>query len=209
MIMLPDNLQYVVLGVNFIVTAVLVVYSLYLYKIERSLRKKFHSINTKAANIIEDANNKAIHILNHSEYISDTMKEHAEHTFEHILNDLKHENKKFYQSLEQTYFDKSEKLMKEIQESESADMKDFSESMVKTSSEAKIAMEKKLEADYEEAKADINKFKEMKKKEFEAGLKVKIAEISGQVLPQYFKIEDQEKFAKEVIEKAASEGFFN
>lgn len=209
MIMLPDNLQYVVLGINFVVTAVLIVYSLYLYRIERSLRQKFHSINTKAANIIEDANHKALHMLNRSEYISDKMKNHAEKTFDHILEDLKNENRSFYKSLEKTYFDKSTQMMREIQESESNDMKEFSESMAKTSSEAKISMEKKLESDYEEAKADINKFKDMKKKEFEAGLKVKIAEITGKVLPQYFKVEDQEKFAKEVIEKAASEGFFN
>ncbi len=204
-----DSFQYLVIAANFIITAFLIGYSIYLYRIERDLRHKFRNVNAKAAKIVEEANNKAIHIINHSKYVSDEMRNNADQSFQKVLEDLESENKGFYKSLEQAYFDKSEVFVKGIQAETEKGINDFSQKIAQTTTETQVAIEKKLEADYEEAKKDINKFKEIKKKEFEEKLKEKIASISASVMPDYLKIDDQEKFAKEVIEKAASEGFFN
>jgi cell division septum initiation protein DivIVA len=209
MVNLSIQTEQLLLIINFVVTAVLIGYSFYLYGIERNLRKKFRSINTRAANIIEDANNKAIHIINHSKYISDAMKEHAERSFEHVLSDLKQENKKFYSSLERAYFDSSERFINGIQKESQNEVGEFSKKIAETTNQTKTKLEERLESEYQEAKKDINKFKEMKKREFENSLKERIASISVSVLPKYFNVDDQEKFAKEVIEKASSEGFFN
>jgi cell division septum initiation protein DivIVA len=204
-----EQLQYVLIIVNFLVTAFLIGYSIYLYRIERNLRQKFRSVNTKAAKIIEDANNKAAHIINHSKYVSDEMKDHADQSFDEVLKNLENENKSFYKSLEQTYFDKSETFINEVETETNKDLKEFSDKIAKTTSDTELSLEKKLEGDYEEAKKDIEKFKEMKKKEFEDKLKERIGTISVSIMPSYLKINDQEKFVKEVMEKAATDGFFS
>lgn len=208
MVVLPEQLQYILLGLNFTITIALISYAIYLYRIEAKMRNRFNSINENAEKIISEANQKAIEILNSSKYLSKSLKDQTENSFDDLVKNLKEQNKSFYKSLSEVYFDRSKEFVKQIQEENEKDLEEFSKNLSEASTASRGELEKKVAESYAEAEKEILEYKKTKKQEFEDRLKEKVSKIATEVLPNYIKIEDQEKFAKEVIEKASSEGAF-
>lgn len=203
-----DQLQYLILTVNFFAFFVLFLYAIHLYRVEKRIKDQASRLENDAESIIEDANHKALEIITKSHYLSDSMKKEIRNNFEDILKDLKEENRKFYEELETKYVSTSRNFVDRITHEEETKLAKFSKDLAEKATKAEEKIEATLEKNYEEAHKQIDEYKERKKEEFETEIRQRIAKIARELLPQYIRQEDQEKIAQEAIEKAYSEGFF-
>jgi hypothetical protein len=173
----------------------------------------------KAIKIIDEANNQAMDIVSKATLTaataSDNFKDNLSHTssaqikeFEkatsdftalyfQVLQDLKTKNIEVFQS-----------LSKDIEKDTVDEIKSFKESMQKLTTLSQNEIKKKIDADYEILKTEVENHKKEKMQKVDSEIYRLLEEISKLVLGKALSLSEHEGLIEESVEKAKKEGIF-
>ena len=189
--------------------------------------KKIHSPSTrddessrqKVARIIDDANNKAIDIINKANLSSDItsdnfnqeikritslqIKEFEKATsdflklYTQVLQDLKSKNIEVFQN-----------VSKDIEITTAEEIKNFISSMEELTVSLQKLVKKKIDSDYIEAKKEIKDYKEEELKKVNQGIYELLEKVSRLVLGKALSLSEHEALIEKSLEEAKKEGIF-
>jgi len=173
----------------------------------------------KAIKIIDEANNQAMDIVSKATLTaataSDSFRDNLLHTssaqikeFEkatsdftalyfQVLQDLKTKNIEVFQS-----------LSKDIEKDTVDEIKSFKESMQKLTMLSQDEIKKKIDADYEILKTEIENHKKEKMQKVDSEIYGLLEEISKLVLGKALSLSEHEELIEESVKKAKKEGIF-
>lgn len=174
---------------------------------------------TKAVKIIDDANNRALDIINKVTLSTDISSENfkqnlsrisgqqikefekatSEFTdiYSKILSDLKIKNVEAFQN-----------ISKDIEINTVSEIKDFKESMQKLTTLSQKEVETKISADYSNAKKEIEDYKKEELQKIDSGIYGLLERISKLVLGKALSLSDHQDLIQKSLEKAKKEGMF-
>lgn len=196
------DLSQILVIVNFIVAFLLLLYGFYLGSIEKNIRKKEDQLDKFSAQIIKEANYKALNIIKDSKFISESLKKEIDGNFDALLDSLKADSDNFYKQVEQEYLKSSQKFATEMEQKAEAEIEDFSKRVTFSADEARKDFEKKYLDEYTKAMQELEAYKINKKSEFEKEMIQKIEEVTKMLIPLNVSIEDHQKLVEEAIERA-------
>lgn len=199
--MMPLDLQYILIAINFFLLVVIFFYAFYLYTIEKKVKRRYSDLTQKSTTIIDEANQKAIEILRKSEFISDDLKTEITTNFDEILKHVKAENEDFYKQWESNYLANSEKMMDDMAAQNKVEMEKVSTKAVET----QATLQTQLSDEFNKAKAEIDHYKELKQSEYEAKLSEAIKKIAKEKFYVNLPTDLHKKIVTETLELAVKE----
>ena len=174
----------------------------------------------KAAKITDEANNKAIDIINKanlSENIASEnfnqevkriaslqIKEFEKATMDfmklytQVLQDLKSKNIEVFQN-----------ISKDIEVNTIEEIKNFKESMEDLTVSSEKLVKKKIDTDYEEVKKEIQSYREEKLQKIDQDIYNVLEKVAKEVLGKAISLSEHEDLIEKALEKAKKEGVFS
>lgn len=172
-----------------------------------------------ASKIIDEANSRAIDIINKANLSTDIassnfnqevkriaslqIKEFEKATsdfmklYTQVLQDLKSKNIEVFQN-----------VSKDIEVNTMAEIKNFKESMEGLTSQSEKLVQKKIDSDYLTAKQEIQNYKETELKKIDQGIYELLEKVSNLVLRKALSLSEHEDLIQKSLEKAKKEGAF-
>ena len=199
--MLYLDIQFTLIFVNFALLVLLFFYALYLYRVEKQVKSKYHELTTETEKVIEDANKKAIDILKKSEFISTTLKSEIEANFENIMKHIKEQNMGFYSELKATYKTNTDQIVNSLTKEATEEIEEIG----KKSEEVQVILNDKVAEELKETETRLEEEKKQLVSQFELNLKQNINTKFKDVVKASIPEAIQEKIVKEVIIKALKE----
>ncbi|MDQ5981322.1 MAG: hypothetical protein QG570_69 [Patescibacteria group bacterium] len=199
--MVTLDLQYILILLNFFLLIVIFFYAFYLYRIEKKVKQKYADLTNKSQQIIEEANKKAVEILQKSEFISENLKGEITNNFEAILSHIKTQNADFYKEWQTDYLANSEKMIEEMKEKGQLDLEKISNKAIETQE----TLETKLGEEFNKAKSEIDIFKSKKEQEYSEKLSEAIKRISKEKFYVNLPLDIHKKIVVETVELALKE----
>lgn len=176
--------------------------------------------NKKAEEIIQNAVDKAEDIVYQSQVFNDKVSKELGFVFKDALEKHKKELEQSFALMtndykdaftvtKQSFVERSNKTIEQIREygeMEFAMMKDQSASKTAQFEEY---IRKKIDMQFEEAKKEIDKYKEVEKNKFSQMIRESIAELTNDVLHLSIPKREQERLIIEALEKARKDSIFS
>lgn len=191
-------------GISFL----LIFYTYYLVALERKSKKREQELDSFASNVIQQANEKAIHILKNSKYLSENMKREVNDHFDELVTDLKAQNEAFYTTLQHNYSNAASQVAQTFEKQASEELHTFSDEISKSAQEVKKEFQTGYKKEYEDAKAQIDAYKTQEQDRIRKELLSRMKTILPAVVAETLSSEDHEKIVDQVIEKASHDGYF-
>lgn len=174
---------------------------------------------TKAIKIIDDANNQALDIISKATLLANTssenFKENLSHTssaqikeFEKATSDFTAQYFQILQDLKTKNIEVFQNVSKDIEMNTAGEVKNFSESMQKLTTSSEDEIRKKIDADYEALKTEMENYKKEKLQKINQEIYQMLEGISKLVLGKAINLSDHEDLIEKAIEKAKKEGVF-
>lgn len=176
--------------------------------------------NKKAEGIVQNAVDKAEEIVYQSQEFKDKVGKELSFTFKDALDKHKVELEKTLAAMttdykdtftvtKQSFIEKSHKTIDQIRE-----YGDMEFAMMKDQSAAKAAqveeyIRKKIDLEFDEAKKEIDKYKEVEKARVSQMIRESIAELSNEVLHLSIPKKEQERLIMEALDKARKDNIFS
>lgn len=173
----------------------------------------------RAAKIIDEANSKAIDIVNKanlSENIaSENFREEVKRIaslqieeFEKATSDFMKLYSLVLQDLKSKNIEVFQNVSKDIEVNTMAEIKNFKESMESLTSQSEKLVQKKIDNDYLSVKKEIQNYKETELKKIDQEIYAILERISKLVLGKALSLSDHEDLIRKSLEKAKKEGVF-
>lgn len=173
----------------------------------------------RAAKIIDEANSKAIDIINKanlSENIaSENFTEEIKHIaslqieeFEKATSDFMKLYNLVLQDLKSKNIEVFQNVSKDIEVNTMAEIKNFKESMESLTSQSEKLVQKKIDSDYLIAKKEIQNYKEVEIKKIDQEIYELLEKVAKLVLGKALSLSEHEDLIRKSLEKAKKEGVF-
>jgi hypothetical protein len=173
----------------------------------------------KAIRIIDEANNQAMDIISKATLTaataSDSFKDNLSHTssaqikeFEKATSDFTALYFQVLQDLKTKNIEVFQNLSKDIETNTVDEIKGFKESMQKLTTLSQNEIKKKIDADYEIIKTEIENHRKERMQRVDSEIYGLLEKISKLVLGKALSLSEHEDLIKESVEKAKKEGIF-
>jgi hypothetical protein len=188
---------------------VLFYYAFFLFKKEQNLSEKGKKALIEYEKTLEAASKKAQNILEHTNIISEELKESYEKVFQNISISVEKTTEDFLrrvlidQGIVLTNFTK--KAISKYEELFDKTIKDSGDSYLKQQKDLDSAIKAKTN----ELTLEIEEYKNSRIVEIDKIIKSEIDVIITKSLPKYISIENKEQLVLDALNKAHEDGFFN
>lgn len=173
----------------------------------------------KAVKIIDDANSKALDIVNKVTLSTDSASEKFKEDltsissaqikeFEKATSDFANIYSQILQDLKIKNVEVFQKVSKDIETNTVEEIKNFKESMQKLTTLSQKEVKRKIDADYSIAKKEIENYKKEELQKIESGIYVLLEKMSKLVLGKALSLTEHEDLIEKSLEKAKKEGLF-
>ena len=219
--------------VMLILVLVLIVIILYLSRITRTLYVNLHmkdedsqknaslldTARIKAVKIIDDANNQALDIISKitlsTNVTSESFKENLSRVssaqikeFEKATSDFTALYSQILQDLKTKNIEVFQNVSKDIEVDTMKEIRSFKESMQKLTVLSQKEARRKIDANYEASKKEIENYEKEELKKIDSGIYELLEKISKLVLGKALSLADHEDLIEKALEKAKKEGVF-
>ena len=194
-----------------------------------SITKKQHSegdmgnlsdTRQKAAKIIDEANNRALDIINKVDLSTDIASSNFNQEvkriaslqieeFEKATSDFMKLYAQVLQELKSKNIEVFQSVSKDIEINTTEEIKNFKDSMEKLTVSSQDLVGKKIDTDYRAAKKEIDDYKEGKLKKIDDEIYQLLEKISKLVLGKTLSLSEHEGLIQKSLEKAKKEGAFS
>lgn len=172
-----------------------------------------------ASKIIDEANNKAIDIINKanlseniaSENFNQEVKRIASlqiKEFEKATSDFMKLYAQVLQDLKSKNIEVFQNVSKDIEVNTMGEIKTFKESMESLTSQSEKLVRKKIDSDYIEVKKEIQDYKEEQLKKIDQDIYKLLEKVSSLVLGKAISLSEHEDLIEKALEKSKKEGVF-
>lgn len=188
--------------------------------VSQASTKIIEHANKKAEQIIQNAVDKAEEIIYQSQTFNDKVQKELSFSFKDAMEKHKHElaatldvimkeYKETFTVTKQSFIERSNKTIDQIRE-----YGDMEFAMIKDQSSAKAAqveeyIRKKIDMEFDEAKKEIDKYKEVEKGRVSQMIREAIAELTNEVLRLSIPKSEQERLIMEALDKARKDNIFS
>lgn len=173
----------------------------------------------KALNLIDEAENKAIDIINKANLAHDIASENFSQEikriaslqikeFEKATSDFMKLYAQVLQDLKSKNIEAFQNVSKDIEVNTMGEIKNFKESMEKLTVSSEKLVQKKIEADYASVKKEIKDYKETELKKIDQEIYGLLEKVSKLVLGKALSLSEHEDLIEKSLEKAKKEGVF-
>ena len=173
----------------------------------------------KAIKIIDEANNQAVDIISKAtlstDVFSENFKENLLHAssaqikkFEKATSDFTVLYSQILQDLKTKNIEVFQNVSKDIETNTMAEIKNFKESMQKLTTLSQREVGRKIDADYEVAKKEIESYKKEELIRIDSGIYELLEEMAKEVLGKALSLAEHEDLIEKSLEKAKKEGVF-
>lgn len=173
----------------------------------------------KAGRMIDEANNRAMDIINKANLSTDITSENFNQELKRIASlQIKEFEKatsdfmKLYslvlQDLKSKNIEVFQNISKDIEVNTMEEIKNFKESMESLTVSSQNLVQKKIDNDYLTAKKEIQNYKEIELKKIDQGIYAILERISKLVLGKALNLSEHEDLIQKSLEKAKKEGAF-
>ncbi len=187
---------------------------------QRAAERIVDHANKKAEMIIQNAVDKAEQIVYDSQEFKDKINKELTFSYkdaatqqnielEQILEKLLRDYQETFTITKQAFLERSNKTIDKVKEYAEMEF-----AMVKDQSSAKVAqmeeyIRKKIDFEFQEAKKEIDKWKEVEKNRTSQMIKEAITELSNEVLRLSIPKSEQERLIMEALDKARKDNIFS
>lgn len=173
----------------------------------------------KAAKIIDEANSRALDIINKATLSTDIASENFNKeitniaslqvkTFEKATSDFTKLYTQVLQDLKTKNIELFQNISKDIEVNTISQIKNFKESMEELTVSSEKLVKKKIDTDYETLRKEIEAYKEDKRKKIDDEIYRVLERVSKLALGKALNLSEHEDLIKESLEKAKKEGVF-
>lgn len=173
----------------------------------------------KALKIIDDANNQALDIVNKvtlsTDSASENFKSEISHAssaqikeFEKVTSDFITLYSKILQDLKIKNIELFQNISKDIEVNTSEEIKNFKETIQKSTSLFQNEVKKKVDADYEISKKEIESYKKAELAKIDSEIYLFLEKVAKIVFGKTISLSEHEDLIEESLEKAKKEGVF-
>lgn len=173
----------------------------------------------KALRIMDDANNQALDIVNKATLSTDSASEnfkseisHASSAqikeFEKVTSDFIALYSKVLQDLKIKNIELFQNISKDIEVNTAEEIKNFKETMQKSTSSFQNEVKKKIDADYEISKKEIESYKKAELAKIDSEIYRLLEKMAKIVFGKTISLSEHEDLIEESLEKAKKEGAF-
>ncbi len=170
----------------------------------------------KAARILDDANSKALDIINKVTLSTDLSSDNFSQgllrvsseqikEFEKVTSDFTKVYSQTLQDLRSKNIEIFQNTSKDIELNASEELKNFKESMDKLTSQSQGEVEKKIDTDYQSAKGEIENYKKEQLEKIDSDIYELLEKISKTILGKTISLSDHEDLIEKSLEKAKKE----
>ncbi len=174
----------------------------------------------KAVKMINDANGRAIDIINKAnlsaDIASNTFNQQISHIASMQIKEFEKDSSNFIKLHHQMLLDLKSKnielfhsLSKDIETNTVGEINNFKVSMENLTSESQNLVRKKINADYEAAKKEIENYKNEEFRKIEDQIYALLEKVSNLALGKTISLSDHEDLILKSLEKAKKEGTFS
>ncbi len=173
----------------------------------------------QAVKIIDDANNKALDIVQKANLFvnasQDEFNSHLKNITENQLQSFEKATSDFIKMYGKVLIDLKSKnievfqnISKNIETNTLEEIRKFKQTIEQETISSEQELKKKVDADYLMAKNDVNKYKEEKLKEVDEKIYEILEKVSKEVIGKAINISEQGELITESLESAKKEGVF-
>lgn len=174
----------------------------------------------KAAKITDEANNKAIDIINKANLSENIASENFNREvkriaslqikeFEKATSDFMKLYTQVLQDLKSKNIELFQNISKDIEVNTIEEIKNFKESMEKLTVSSEKLVKKKIDTDYEDVEKEIQSYKEEKLQKIDQDIYKLLEKVSSLVLGKAISLSEHEDLIEKALEKAKKEGVFS
>ena len=182
-------------------------------------RGQLNDATDKTAKMIDDANSKALDIINKANLSTDIASEKFNKeitnivtsqvkTFEKTTSDFIKLYNQVLQDLKIKNIEVFQNVSKDIEVNTIAEIKNFKESMEKLTISSEKLVKKKIDTDYETLRIEIVDYKQRKRKKIDDEIYAILERVSKLALGKALNLSDHEDLIRKSLEKAKKEGVF-
>jgi len=204
----------------------LVVVAVYLSKLTKTLHNDSGAKNAtleeariKAIKIIDDANNQAVDIISKATLSTDLSAQNFKEDlatassdqikkFEKATSDFTNMYTKTLQDLRTKNIEVFQNISKDIETNTMDEVKNFKESMKRLTTLSQKEVKRKIEADYEAARKEIESYKKEELGKIDLKIYEFLGKVSKLVLGKAISLSEHEDLIEKSLEKAKKEGVF-